>query len=78
LRKAFKWSDECEEAFFQLKKYLTSSHLLSITILGKVLYLYLVVFPTAISAALIQKEEGVQKPVYFIRKALHGVEERYT
>jgi hypothetical protein len=77
LRKAFEWSDECEEAFFQLKKYLTSSHLLSRTIPGKVLYLYLAVFPTAISAALIQEEEGVQKPVYFISKALHGVEERY-
>jgi hypothetical protein len=53
LRKAFDWSDECEEAFSQLKKYLASSPLLSKTIPGEVLYLYLVVSPTAISAALI-------------------------
>ena len=39
--------------------------------------MYLVVSPTAISAALIWEEEGVQKPVYFVSKALHGAEERY-
>jgi ribonuclease HI len=72
-----KWSDECEEAFSQLKKYLTSSPLLSRTVPGEVLYLYLAVSPTAISAALIREDEGVQKPVYFVSKALHGAEERY-
>ena len=39
--------------------------------------MYLVVSPIAISAALILKEEGVQKPVYFVNKALHGALERY-
>ena len=29
LRKAFEWSDKCEEAFSQLKQYLASTHLLS-------------------------------------------------
>jgi hypothetical protein len=77
LRKAFKWSDECEEAFFQLKKYLTSSPLLSRTVPGEVLYLYLAVSPTAISATLIREDEGVQKLVYFVSKALHGAKERY-
>jgi hypothetical protein len=77
LRKAFEWSEDCEEAFFQLKKYLMSSQLLSRTIPGEVLYLYLAVSPTAINAALIREEEGVQKPVYFVNKALHGTEERY-
>jgi hypothetical protein len=51
--------------------------MLSRTIPGEVLYLYLAVSPTAISATLIQKEKGVQKPVYFVNKALHGVNERY-
>jgi hypothetical protein len=79
LRKAFEWSDECEEAFSQLKKYLASSLLLSRPIPREVLYLYLVVSPTAISATLIRgEEEGVQKLVYFVSKALHGAEERYS
>lgn len=76
LRKAFAWSDECKKAFSQLKKYLMSSPLQSKTVLGEVLYLYLAVSPTSISTALIQEERGVQKPIYFISKALRGAEER--
>ncbi|XP_059441915.1 uncharacterized protein LOC132174241 [Corylus avellana] len=77
LRKAYEWSDECEEAFRALKKYLVSPPLLSRTVPGEVLYLYLAMSPIAVSAALIREEEGVQKPVYFISRALKGAEERY-
>jgi hypothetical protein len=77
IKEGLKWSDECEEAFSQLKKYLASSPLLSRTVQREVLYVYLAVSPTAISATLIREEEGVQKPVYFVSKALHEAEERY-
>jgi hypothetical protein len=77
LRKAFEWTSECESAFSQLKIYLTSPPLLSRTVPGEVLYLYLAVSPTVVSAALIREEDGIQKPVYFVSKALHGAEERY-
>jgi hypothetical protein len=77
LRKAFEWSSECEEAFSQLKMYLTSPPLLSQTVLREVLYLYLAISPTVISAALIRENEGIQKLVYFVSKALHRAEERY-
>jgi hypothetical protein len=60
LRKAFEWSDECEEAFAQLK-YLVTSPLLSKTTPGEVLYPYMVVSSTTISAALIREEGRVQK-----------------
>jgi hypothetical protein len=60
-----------------LKKYLTSAPLLSRTVPGEVLHLYLAVSPTAISAALIREDEGIQKPVYFVSKSLHVTEERY-
>ena len=75
MRKAFEWSNECEEAFSQLKQYLASTLLLSKTVSEEVLYLYLAVSPTAISAALIREEKGAQKPVYFVSKALHRIEE---
>ncbi|XP_059436575.1 uncharacterized protein LOC132169575 [Corylus avellana] len=78
LRKAFEWSEECEQAFEQLKTYLVSPPLLSRAVPGETLYLYLAVSPTAVSAALIWEEEGVQKPIYFISRALHGAEERYV
>ena len=53
LRKAFVWSNEWEKAFSQLKQYLASTLLLSRTVPGEVLYLYLAVSPIAISVALI-------------------------
>jgi ribonuclease HI len=41
------------------------------------LYLYLAVSPTTVSAALIREEAGVQRPVYFISRAIRGAEQRY-
>lgn len=77
LRKAFEWTPECEQAFKELKQYLSSPPLLSRTIPGEELYIYLAVSTTAVSSALIREEEGVQRPVYFVSKALRGAEERY-
>jgi len=77
LRKAFKWSEECEEAFGKLKEYLTNPPLLSRPTEGEILYLYLAVSPLAVSSALVREDSGIQKPVYFTSKALHGAEERY-
>ena len=41
------------------------------------MFLYLVVSPAAISAALVRKEDGVQKPTYFMSRAFRGTEKRY-
>jgi ribonuclease HI len=77
LRKAFTWSEECEEAFGKLKEYLTNPPLLSRPTEGEILYLYLAVSPLAVSSALVKEDAGIQKPVYFTSKALHGAGERY-
>jgi hypothetical protein len=77
LKKAFSWNPECEKAFQELKAYLVCPLLLSQPVEGEPLYLYLVASPTAVSSALIQEEQGVQKPVYFTSKALHEAEECY-
>jgi hypothetical protein len=53
LRKAFMWSEECEEAFGKLKEYLTNPPLLSRPTEGEILYLYLAVSPSAVSSALV-------------------------
>lgn len=50
--------------------------LLSRPIEGEILYLYLAVSPSAVTSALVL-DFGIQRPVYFTSKALHGVEERY-
>ena len=45
LKKAFEWTNECQQAFEDLKTYLTSTPLLSPSKQGEELYLYLVVSP---------------------------------
>ena len=63
MAKNFLWIEECQTAFDELKRYLGSPPLLSKSEIEKVLYLYLVVSPLAISPVLIQQEAKVQKPV---------------
>ena len=77
LKKAFEWTDECQKAFQDLKIYLTTAPLLSPSILGEELYLYLAVSPHAVSSALIKEEGKVQKPVYYTSRALRGAEGQY-
>ena len=77
LKKSFEWTDECQKAFEDLKKYLSSPPLLSPSMPGEELYLYIAVSQAAISAALIRDEGGSQRPVYFISRAFRGAEERY-
>uniref|UniRef100_A0A2N9GJ69 Uncharacterized protein n=1 Tax=Fagus sylvatica TaxID=28930 RepID=A0A2N9GJ69_FAGSY len=77
LKKAFEWTNECQQAFEELKKYLTRPPLLSPSKQGEELYLYLAVSPTAVSSALIREEERRQMPVYYTSRALRGAEERY-
>uniref|UniRef100_A0A2N9F1K7 Uncharacterized protein n=1 Tax=Fagus sylvatica TaxID=28930 RepID=A0A2N9F1K7_FAGSY len=77
LKKAFEWTDECQQAFEDLKKYLTKPPLLSPSKQGEELYLYLAVSSTAVSSALIREEERRQLPVYYTSRALRGAEERY-
>ena len=64
LKKSFEWTAECQQAFEKLKAYLSSQPLLSPLQPGEEIFLYLVVSPAAVSAALIREEEKVQKPVY--------------
>jgi hypothetical protein len=59
LRKAFMWSEECEEAFRKLKEYLTNPPLLSRPTEGEILYLYLAVSPLAVSSVLVREDSGV-------------------
>ena len=77
LRKSFEWTDECQKAFNDLKKYLSSPPLLSPSMPGEELYLYVAVSQAAVSTTLVREEGGLQRPVYFISRACQGAEERY-
>ena len=58
LRKSFEWTDECQKAFKDLNKYLSSPPLLSPSRPGEELYLYITVSQVVVSAALVKEEGG--------------------
>ena len=77
LKEAFQWNDECEEALAKLKEYLTKPPLLSPSVMGEKLFLYLAVSNTVVSSALIRKEGNVQKLVYYTSQTFQGAKASY-
>ena len=77
LKRSFEWTVECQQAFEELKAYLSSLPLLSPSQSGEELFLYLAISPVAVSAALVREEERVQNPVYYTSRALRNSKERY-
>lgn len=79
LKKAtdFLWTKECEIALANLKKYLTTSLVLSNLVLGEKLLIYLAVSEHAVSAVVIKEEKGEQRVVYYVNKTLVGAETKY-
>ncbi|KAJ3705302.1 hypothetical protein LUZ61_009007 [Rhynchospora tenuis] len=75
--KKFQWSEECQHAFAKIKEYLATPLVISRPLKGETLYLYIAASDTAVSAALVREEKGVQKPVYFISRVLRDAETRY-
>ena len=73
----FVWTEECEEAFHEMKAYFSSPPFLAKPKDDETLYVYLAVFDRAVSAVLIREEDKVQWPVYYVSKALLDAETRY-
>ena len=74
--KGFRWDDECEKAFQDLKEYLTQAPMLTAPEPEKELFMYLSVSDYVVSAVLL-RDWGVQQPVYYISKTLVNAETRY-
>ena len=72
--KNFKWTEECQQAFEDLTKFLNSPPLLSMPNQGKILYLYLSATNNIIASVLVREEENDQMPIYYISKVLRGTE----
>ena len=49
LKKSFEWTDECQQAFEELKAYLSAPLLLSPSQPGEQLFLYLAISPAAVN-----------------------------
>ncbi|GKU96255.1 hypothetical protein SLEP1_g9507 [Rubroshorea leprosula] len=74
---SFQWTDTCQQAFDELKRYLASAPLLSKPMEGESLYLYLGVTVEAISSVLLREENKNQKPICYVSKVLQGAEQNY-
>ncbi|XP_013632797.1 PREDICTED: uncharacterized protein LOC106338339 [Brassica oleracea var. oleracea] len=75
--KRFVWDKKCEEAFEQLKQYLTIPPVLSKLEGGDTLSLYIAVSSTAVSSVLIREDRGEQKPIFYTSKRMTDPETRY-
>ena len=74
--KKFEWTEECEQAFLDLKTHLAEPPVLSEPAAGEPLFLYLAVTKNAASAVLVREEDRVQKLVYYISKRFLRAESR--
>ncbi|XP_013639686.1 PREDICTED: uncharacterized protein LOC106344943 [Brassica oleracea var. oleracea] len=69
--------EKCEEAFIQLKHYLTTQPVLANPDVGDVLSLYVAVSQAAVSCVLIKEDRGKQKPIFYTSRRMTGPETRY-
>ncbi|XP_026431941.1 uncharacterized protein LOC113329190 [Papaver somniferum] len=79
LKKAerFGWNEDCELAFDEIKRYLTSPPVLTSPKTGQTIYIYLDASVYTVSAVLFVREPD-EKPVYFVSKSLTDAETRYS
>ena len=61
-------------AFQQLKEYLSRPPIMSKLEEDEVLFAYIAITSHVVSLVLVQDENGVQRPVYYVSKSLHEVE----
>ncbi|CAL8112642.1 unnamed protein product [Prunus armeniaca] len=71
------WTPECDQAFQDLKNYMSKAPLLSKPLPGEVLLLYLLVSKTVVSSVLIRKPVKAELPIFYVSKALQSAELRY-
>jgi len=63
-------TEKCETAFLKLKEYLARPPVLCKPQTGVPLRLYFAVTEWAISSVMVQEQDQVQRPIYFVSKAL--------
>ena len=75
--KGFEWTKECALAFQQLKEYLSWPLIMFSLEVDEVLFAYITVALRVVSLVLLQVDNGVQQPIYYVSKSLHEAEVRY-
>ncbi|KAK4385748.1 hypothetical protein Sango_2698800 [Sesamum angolense] len=71
------WTEECQQAFEELKAHLAKLPLLVKPIPGDTRYLYLSSTSQTVSSVLIREKYGAETPIYYVSKVLNRAECRY-
>lgn len=74
---SFEWTKEANDAFEELKKYLTSTLVLESPRPDETLLIYVAATPQTVSGVLVVEQANIQRPVYYVSEVLHGPKERY-
>ena len=73
----FTWDDHCQQAFKDLKEYLTVPPLLVSPEMRETLYLYLAASKETMAVILIRKTPKRQFSMYYVSKTLHSSKLNY-
>src|SRR5436190_2083980 len=75
---SFVWDKQCQEAFDEIKRYLTSPLVLIAPIAGKPFLLYVRSMDHSLGALLTQhNDEGYEQAIHYLSRTLLGAEHRY-
>jgi len=76
---SFVWDKACQEAFEDIKRYLTKPPVLVAPTSGKPFLLYVKAMDHSLAALLAQKnDDGHEQPIYYLSRTLIGAESRYN
>nr|AAX94963.1 retrotransposon protein, putative, Ty3-gypsy sub-class [Oryza sativa Japonica Group]ABA92674.1 retrotransposon protein, putative, Ty3-gypsy subclass [Oryza sativa Japonica Group] len=73
----FVWTQEAEDAFIALKRYLSNPPVLVAPQPNEELFLYIAATPYSVSTVIVVEREKVQRPVYYVSEALYDAKTRY-
>nr|AAW56896.1 putative polyprotein [Oryza sativa Japonica Group] len=73
----FVWTQEAEEAFIALKRYLSNPPVLVAPQPNEELFLYIAAMSYSVSTVIVVEREKVQRPVYYVSEALHDAKTIY-
>ena len=76
---AFIWDQACQEAYKDIKRYLTKPPVLVAPTSGKPFLLYVKALDYSLGALLAQKDDnGHEQAIYYLSRTLIGAESRYN
>lgn len=73
-----RWTEECQKVFDELKQYLARFPSLVSSKHGAKLLLYLVASIVVVIVVLVQEDNGVKHPIYYVSEALQEAKAQYT